>query len=801
MLCCDRGGMSFVMFSASSLDREERTMVSKKETVSRITYKFHKTFVKIAYIFLIIGACLTIGASVGLLYKAHKTVIVKTDRYITELSQSVSSALEQRFQRTFGILESVVLSCNQENTLSADELEGLQKRAGELQFEYFAFVSPDGSAICSDGVSRTFTRHDAIMKAFEGQSVIDVKVSETAVDGQNKNMPFFAIPIYSQSDAKKITGVLAAPISPQRTDFFLLQSYYGGDVFFNVIKSDGTEVFMTKRSHVSRFEELQGSDETNNLFDTLYANVEVISDTTIGDLREAASSGRNATIRFRLPHDQLTQTAQLTHIGDTNLCIWMVDTNDAVSGGLDQILHRAFWVNGLGVICFGALTIVLIFLYRKITFLLMVDPISNGYSPARFKQEAEQLIYHSAPGEYTFIVFNIVDFKLLNDTYGYYESNCILKHIHNTILKYMENGEILVRSSADEFNVLIHTIPNEQILQKLKLIVEEINKFNAELSEKQWLMFSTGVYQITDTGLPFVHIRDRANIARKKSKRTTEHILYSCGFYEEEDRSRLQQENIIKNKMNDALKNQDFKVYLQPKVKISTGKIIGAEALVRWQDTDMGLVPPNEFIPLFEKIGFIRRLDFYMFEQVCICLRRWLDAGFQPVPVSVNLSRLHLTNKDFLSPFIEVQKKYCIPPELLELELTETAFQDYPDVIPEAIHQIHNAGYTCSLDDFGSGYSSLNNLEALDIDILKLDCKFLRAARVKNDKGHIVIEELIHMARRLGITVCCEGVETEAQLAFLKECHCDKGQGYLFSRPIEVPAFEELVYGLHENSR
>ncbi len=127
--------------------------------------------------------------------------------------------------------------------------------------------------------------------------------------------------------------------------------------------------------------------------------------------------------------------------------------------------------------------------------------------------------------------------------------------------------------------------------------------------------------------------------------------------------------------------------------------------------------------------------------------------------------------------------------------MTETAFQNRSDVISEAISQIHPAGFTCSLDDFGSGYSSLNNLEILDIDVVKLDCKFLRNARVENDKGHIVIENLIHMTRRIGITVCCEGVETETHLAFLKKCHCDIGQGYLFSKPVEVSVFEQMLFG------
>lgn len=773
-------------------------MVSLKGIKNPLPYKYQRIFVGIVYCFLIAGACFTIGTNTALLRGAHETVLFKTDRYLSELSKSIRNALQDRFQRTLMVLESVARSQDLESALSADRQRDLQEQAELLQFEYFAFVSPDGSAICSDGIARTFTPQDGIMRAFEGQRVIDVKTPETAVSAQNRQIPLFAVPIYSDGEPGGIAGVLAAPISPERTDFFLTQSYYGGNVFFNIVQSDGTEVFMTQRSHLSWFHEPEDFDGAGNLFDALDANVEIISDTSVNDLRVSAAAGQDASIRFRLLNHDTTQTALLTHISGTDLCIWMVDTNDAVSEGFDQILHKASAINFWGTICFSVLIIALIFLYRKNMFTLMMDPVTGGYSPSRFNQEAERLIARSAPGDYTFIVMNTAGFKLFNDIYGYAESNRILKHIHSTILKYLEKGEILARFGADDFNLLIHTTSEEVIVQKLDLVVDEINQYNAHLREKQWIMFRAGVYQIADTTLPVVHIRDRANIARKKLEIPTGDILYSCGFYEEEDRAQLQQENILTNKMDDALKTQDFKVYLQPKVDISTGKIINAEALVRWEDADMGLVPPDKFIPLFEKIGFIRRLDLYMWEQVCICLRRWLDAGLQAIPISVNLSRMHLINRDFLAPFIEIQKKYAIPPKLLELELTETAFQDRPDAIPEAISQIHLAGYSCSLDDFGSGYSSLNNLESLDIDILKLDCKFLRDARTENDKGHIVIEELIHMARRLGITVCCEGVETEDQLAFLRKCHCDIGQGYLFSKPVEVAAFEELLFAVYQ---
>ena len=771
-------------------------MKRKKRSKAHILYKHHQNFIRVAYAVLIIGSCLTVGVILAMLNQAHQLVMANTNKNLIELSQSVSTSLEERFEETWTILESVAQRCSKENIVTSDALEKLQEKAEILQFEYFALIAPDGLAICSDGISRTFNQQDEIMKAFQGQSVIEVTNQAAIMGEENKNMPVLAVPVYSNGGAGEISSILAAPVSQQWTNFFLTQSYYGGDVFFNIIKSDGTEVFMTQYSHAPQFDEQQDLGCQNNLFDTLDASIkEIIGDITINDMREAAAAGRNEIIRFRLSHDKLIQVAFLTHIGDTDLCVWMVDANDASSGGFDQLLHRASLANTIGAVCFIAVIITLIMLYRKNMRMLMVDRVTHGYSMFRFSQEAESLVYHSDPGEYTLIVMNIVHFKYLNDTYGHSESDRLLKHVHNMLLKYMESGEILTRSGADDFNLLVRTTSDEVIIQKLDLMVDEVNRFNDELTEKEWIMFSAGVYQIVDTSLSIIQIKDRANIAREKLTIETGDVMYSCGFYDEADRAQLQKEEILKNKMGDALKNLDFKVYFQPKVDISTGKIVAAEALVRWKDVDMGLVPPDEFIPLFERIGFIRKLDLYMFEQVCVCLRRWLDEGLQPVQISINLSRVHLANKDFLKPFVAIQKKYCIPPELLEFELLESALQEFPEALPEAVCQIHMAGYTCSLDDFGSGYSSLNNLESLDIDVVKLDREFLNTARTEGDRGCIVIEELIHMARRLGITVCCEGVETTEQLAVMQKLHCDKGQGYLFSKPIEVAAFEKLVYG------
>lgn len=264
-------------------------MIHIKCPKRHISYKCQKIFVGIVCCFLIAGACFSIGTNTALLNGVHQTVISKTDSYISELSRSIRNALQDRFQRTLMALESVARSCKQDTVLSAGELEELQEQAELLQFEYFAFISPDGSTICSDGISRTFAEQDGIIKAFEGQPLIDVKTPEAELNVQNKKIPIFAVPIYSRMGSGEITGVLAAPISPERTDFFLTQSYYGGNVFFNIIQSDGTEVFMTKRSHISRFDELLESDSINNVFDALDVNVKIISDTGIDDLRKAAA--------------------------------------------------------------------------------------------------------------------------------------------------------------------------------------------------------------------------------------------------------------------------------------------------------------------------------------------------------------------------------------------------------------------------------------------------------------------------------------------------------------------------------
>ncbi|MDX5700297.1 EAL domain-containing protein, partial [Clostridioides difficile] len=285
-------------------------------------------------------------------------------------------------------------------------------------------------------------------------------------------------------------------------------------------------------------------------------------------------------------------------------------------------------------------------------------------------------------------------------------------------------------------------------------------------------------------------IMDRANTARKTIKGGHKN---SFAFYDKEMHKKILKEKEIENSMVDALNNGEFIVYFQPKYSLSDYQIIGAEALVRWDNPQKGLIPPIEFIPVFERNGFIVNIDFYVFEEVCKKIREWMDEGQKVVPISVNLSRMHFVNSNFIEEFKLIVDKYKIPTRLIELELTETAVLDNIEGLLDTMNNLKEKGFVISMDDFGTGYSSLNLLKELPVDILKLDRAFFTEKDESNNEK-IVISNVIKMAKELKMKVISEGVETISQVEFLKQIGCDMVQGYLFSKPMPVKEFEKIAF-------
>lgn len=432
---------------------------------------------------------------------------------------------------------------------------------------------------------------------------------------------------------------------------------------------------------------------------------------------------------------------------------------------------------------------------KKLETLAFVDPVTEGANKMRFDLDAGQVLKQAAPDEYALVSLDVEKFKLLNDLFGIENGNKMLKFIHETIADALDEGELAGHLAADEFNVLMKYRSRDNMLERLDAMVEEINGFASPLDRSYYMSLVAGVYVIDSPDLAFTSIRDRANVARKNAKASLRDRWFRVQFYSEQDRLSLVREKTMENRMRSALNNGEFTVYLQPKVRLSDNAIMGAEALVRWIDPEEGLIPPNEFIPLFERNGFIVELDLSVFEQVCVYLRGWIDEGNAPVPISVNVSRVHLRDLNFLDRYEDIRKKYDVPSELLELELTETMAFDDVDALIKMVDRIHELGYRCSMDDFGSGYSSLNILKELDVDTLKIDGVFFSDRGEEQERGWAVVSSVVDLAQRLEMGTVAEGVEQCDQVARLKEASCDAVQGYVFSRPVPVIEFEKLLFG------
>ena len=241
--------------------------------------------------------------------------------------------------------------------------------------------------------------------------------------------------------------------------------------------------------------------------------------------------------------------------------------------------------------------------------------------------------------------------------------------------------------------------------------------------------------------------------------------------------------------MEEALEKRQFQMYLQPKYSISTEEMVGAEALVRWVHPERGIISPMEFIPLFEKNGFVIKMDQYIWEEACRVIREWIDKGIKPVPISVNVSRKHLKDQSFIDILNALIVKYQIPKQYLEIEITETIEEGE---INKSVALLKENGYTLLMDDFGSGYSSLNMLKDTKFDVIKIDRGFLQDF-IGSDRGQKIVEHTIKMTKSIGLDMVAEGVETKEQAVFLQNCGCDTAQGFYYAKPMTLEDFNKKM--------
>ena len=421
---------------------------------------------------------------------------------------------------------------------------------------------------------------------------------------------------------------------------------------------------------------------------------------------------------------------------------------------------------------------------RKTTRLIYTDFVTGGNNWLHFVKKGTKLLKKKAFGRnYAVVHMKMRKYRSFCTCFGVKEGEALIEKMYRVLNKNLKHNEAMAHQENAEFGLMLAYTDKQQLIARIESIEKALNA----ILPKMKLYFAVGVYEVQQKERDIEQLYNNAMLA---CDMLGEEVENQTAFFDIEMNKQKLWERMVEDNMDAALANREFQVYLQPKVNASQGELAGAEALVRWIHPKEGFIPPNKFIPIFEQNGFILKLDDYMLEEIAKQQAQWMAQGKKIVPISVNVSRAHFTREDLAQHICNIVDKYHVPHNVIELELTESAFFDDKKVLLNTVKQLRDAGFLVSMDDFGSGYSSLNSLKELQLDVLKLDADFFRGAD-SQERGLLIVSEVIDLAKKLNMKIVAEGIESREQVDFLIEQECDLIQGYYFAKPMPIREFEE----------
>lgn len=421
---------------------------------------------------------------------------------------------------------------------------------------------------------------------------------------------------------------------------------------------------------------------------------------------------------------------------------------------------------------------------EELRSLLDHDALTGLYNRSTFCRKTADFLRQNPEGTYNMVQFDIERFKVINELYGNFMGDRILLLIAEGLQKCLKSKGTYGRLEADHFAVCLPAGTEE-----LQQVRDQMEKSLASVKIEQKINLYYGVYTIEDRGMSVDLMCDRANLTLRTVKGNSNRAY---AVYNDELHQVVLSEQQLTNSMEEALLQRQFEVYYQPVVDLNTGDVVSAEALVRWNHPEKGMVSPGFFIPFFEHNGFIIKLDAYIREEVCRNMMELRRRGLRNIPVSVNVSRLEFYDPNLCRSIIDLTERYRLEPQMMRLEITESAYTDNPQQLLAAMKELQNYGFQVLMDDFGSGYSSLNMLKDVPVDILKMDMKFLEDQGISG-RGPEILASLVRMAKKLGMRTIAEGIETKEQGDFLRSVGCEYGQGYYYARPMPADSFTSLL--------
>lgn len=744
---------------------KKRRRLRKEKRILQVEMKFQ---IAALGVLILLIAAVTLQSAIGLNMAVEKS----TKAYVRDVADQLSSDIDDRL---FKISRELLLVGDSLLRTGNDPSEGEVKEYLGRKREILEF----GSMVVMDTRGRKLVLGDpignvenlaGIQRSFQGDNGVSFPGGQTIL---------YSVPLFR---GNKVVGVLGGTRSKENMQVLIQPGSFSGHGLSCIADVNGNVVISpTDLEPFMKLDDIFKKDSGGAAARNIYRMQENMKKGTDGVFSFVAVDGTELILSYNI-------------LETYNWVLLTLVPADLISYETDRYIMRTFAIVAGTILLFLLLLLVLLYIYRnnrrQLEHIAFVDEVTGGMSNAAFRIKLKELLKSAEKNRYTVAVINICNFKLINESFGSREGDKTLRYCMEVLQRNVRRGELAARGGEDNFFLCLEENRQEAIAARLRALIADINSFNDTAKTPYYLFFRQGAYLIDDPRLDITIIQDRVMTACLNRKEYEEN---SCVFYDFHFTRRMQQEHELNAMLPAALANRDFQVYLQPKVDLRKEKVAGAEALVRWQHPEKGMIPPGDFIPLFEKNGNICKLDCYVFEEVCRLLDRWREEGRELFPISVNLSRQHFRNPDFMEQFVVMADAYRIPKGLLELELTESIFFDDKGIalVRENINKMHELGFKCSLDDFGSGFSSLGLLKEFDVDTIKLDRRFFMD--MSKPKARDVVECLIELSRKLKVQTVAEGIETGEQMEFLKRIQCDMVQGYYYSRPLPAEEFEKWV--------
>lgn len=692
--------------------------------------------------------------------------------------QSAEKIVFDHMNHTLNLLEqaAVLMTSDKDKLTNADIFEALQQYAVLENFTHVYYLSNEGKLYRQDETVNEKTTEDMGHLLPLRTAACYTKFEQ--VDGKKEGVAYYVAPVYlNQMKVGHLVG--AADMS----------AFFSGYALEHISKQ--ANVFLVDESgNIYAGTTDARAEEGDNLIDYLKENA-----------ADSYSVSRVQTLKKAIKKQAYQKTYVVNKKGMTdymevmkmpgvnNVYLVYIYPETVVTNVINPVMFESL------ITCLLIILITLVMLFYMwavskqandtIEMLAFGDLITGGKNDNYFRTVAKNVIWENADIPYLVARFDVANFRYINEAYGHLRADELLTIIVEESGKFFKGREICTRMDSDQFVLLARN--DQEFETKFEEMISIINDRARDSGIMFPIRLKLGIYPIRKEDTDINIIIDHANAARK-SLIGDEKVLTAT--YSDKIVKKMHVEEKIESEMEEALRSGEFKVFIQPKWDISEDCIYGGEALVRWVKEDGSMVYPDQFIPVFERNGFIEKLDLYMLEEVCRRLRQLIDDDRMIFPISVNQSRILIHNPDYINQVAKIIKRYRIPNGYIELEVTETVFLDERKLMINTMNRLKNMELSISMDDFGSGYSSLNMLKDIPFDVIKIDRGFFSEV-ITSEASILILRKIIEMAQGLGIRVLCEGVETAEQVEILRQLGCSYVQGYFYSKPIKSEEFIE----------